>query len=646
MYSSPSKWGLGIKFSWIIILLLLLSEVLFAPQQVNGKSNNIVFLSPEEARLRALDHIKLQVDLGKTSQWENVTLSAPIILYDLTGNISGYLFQPIAGNKQWGYLVVSPIDIPNPILEYTAEGLSPILPLDSESELKITAARYTLVKDKPLYLGILNYGYELILNGERKYYDLMTSAVIPIDDSLTQTPFYMQVSKAQSTQGEQELQPQTPTGSSIIANIPDWNQFWGSYGCYSGCSPTAATNVIGFWDYSYGNLMDLSNYQAATDELRIYMSTQCSGSQGFTFVSNISGGMITYASAHGYQMTSGLISSWGSTASYEKYVGEIDAGRPMVVSLINLAGYGDHSVTGVGYDTGGGNYMVVHDNWPNTAENVKIQYGVGYSDIFINWFDPKNTLASTTVTLLGTKGDNGWYISPVQATISSTGYNLVSQIQYKIDAGNWQTYIAPFSVTGDGRHTVYYISQELYGTWDIERSRAINIDSTAPAGSVSIQNGAAQTQSTLVKLTALATDAASGVSTVRFRDPGQSWSNWFTYPTSLTWLLSGQTGRALTVEGQFKDKAGHISSVFVDNIVLNLYPAMPSSRGYWLVRSTWGASGTEYHSSQYALNGTLGQPAIVSSMQNENYVLKSGYWAQSNFIIPPRSEVFLPIVFK
>ncbi len=52
----------------------------------------------------------------------------------------------------------------------------------------------------------------------------------------------------------------------------------------------------------------------------------------------------------------------------------------MVVDVIEHATYNNHSVAGVGYDTNG-NYIIVHDNWPSTGEDVYLQYGSGYSSI-------------------------------------------------------------------------------------------------------------------------------------------------------------------------------------------------------------------------------------------------------------------------
>jgi hypothetical protein len=234
------------------------------------------------------------------------------------------------------------------------------------------------------------------------------------------------------------------------------------------------------------------------------------------------------------------------------------------------------------------------------------------------------------MSLSGTTGDNGWYKSAVQVTLSAadnSGGSGVSQTQYKIDTGNWQTYSTPFSVSTDGTHTVYYKSVDIKGNWETEKSTIVRIDAAAPNGSLAIQNGSTQTYSTVVNLNTQANDATSGVAAVRFRDSAQaSWSIWYA-PGSTFWQLIGSHGQTVSVEAQFKDNAGNVSAVYSDSITINLYPVRPFSSLYVLQSSTFGAVGMQVNSSQYVLNGTAGQPTIIGQMVSSNYRMNSGYWA-------------------
>ena len=71
--------------------------------------------------------------------------------------------------------------------------------------------------------------------------------------------------------------------------------------------------------------------------------------------------------------------------SFTAYMTEIDNYRPVAVLVNNHEIYGDHSISGFGYDydPNGQNfrYMIVHDTWGSTPEDDWVQFGVGYSRI-------------------------------------------------------------------------------------------------------------------------------------------------------------------------------------------------------------------------------------------------------------------------
>jgi hypothetical protein len=81
----------------------------------------------------------------------------------------------------------------------------------------------------------------------------------------------------------------------------------------------------------------------------------------------------------------------------------------------------------------------------------------------------------------------------------------------------------------------------------------IKIDKTVPKGSITINDGAASTTSTQVKLALSAEDATSGVAQMRFFD--SIYGEWENYATSKLWTF--KTGDAYkTVYVQFRDNAG------------------------------------------------------------------------------------------
>jgi hypothetical protein len=98
-----------------------------------------------------------------------------------------------------------------------------------------------------------------------------------------------------------------------------------------------------------------------------------------------------------------------------------------------------------------------------------------------------NTSPITSQSIAGTIGDNGWYRSAVQiafSAIDNSGGSGVSQTKYQIDSntGTWLIYTAPFSISTNGIHTVYYKSVDVAGNWETEKNTTFKIDSTSPTG--------------------------------------------------------------------------------------------------------------------------------------------------------------------
>lgn len=375
-------------------------------------------LEMDDARQAALERIRTEQASGRAPFWDDAVLQDPIPLYDLTGEVVAYLFPVTAHGKPAGYLTLSAFALPNPVLEFATEGDHPL----SGAVSRIRAlGREPLTLERSLYLGLLAYGYEVPSStpGERAVFDLLSGGTIRVSEAEARVPLRQKVvAQAIFTPSSPApVQPLTSIASyALISGVPDWNQFWGSYGCYSGCSPTAATNVMGYWDnHGYGNLIYGSDWQGAVNEMRTHMGTWCGqDGGGWTNVGNISPGISAYAQAHGYTFASELwCDGCAASPTYDNYRGQIDAGRPLVVDVGNHYTYGSHSVTGVGYETSGP-YMIVHDNWSSTGENVYLQYGTGYSWIFMHTVAPGGSSGDTTPP-------SGDYTSPANgATVGRT----------------------------------------------------------------------------------------------------------------------------------------------------------------------------------------------------------------------------------
>ncbi|HEX7333238.1 MAG TPA: PQQ-binding-like beta-propeller repeat protein [Pyrinomonadaceae bacterium] len=121
----------------------------------------------------------------------------------------------------------------------------------------------------------------------------------------------------------------------------------------------------------------------------------------------------------------------------------------------------------------------------------------------------------TQATGSGTAGTNGWYRSAVHVSLAATD-NLsgVQTTFYKVDGGTTRTYTTPFSVSGNGSHTVNFWSVDKATNTETMGSLAVNIDSNQPGVTCNVSPATAAKSSNPVTITVTghATDTVSGVS--------------------------------------------------------------------------------------------------------------------------------------
>ena len=94
------------------------------------------------------------------------------------------------------------------------------------------------------------------------------------------------------------------------------------------------------------------------------------------------------------------------------------------------------------------------------------------------------TAPTTTASLAGTLGSNGWYRGPVTATLQATDPDDASSTlvtNYSRDGGaTWLTYTAPVTFSDDGQHTLQYRSVDQASNLEATHSVSFNIDQTPP----------------------------------------------------------------------------------------------------------------------------------------------------------------------
>jgi hypothetical protein len=457
------------KNSFLKYFLLLL--LLLALNTSTGLAQTPV-IAPSLARDLAFSQI--QRASSRLQQWQGAIPGAIIPHYDLDNQLSAYVFSVVKDGKIVGSITISAPQLTNPVLEYsTAAPRSQSSLADSQILAETLGTR--LDSSHPLYLGMLAYFYRLESNGPSKLVEMSTQRVFQLEN-LLDLPVEDQ-SKNQISKLEDQAEN---IASKVPAIAPAQTSFkllkGPDYSWYRGCGPTATANVMGHWsDRGYPNLVyggSAGNYSGTIDRLAELMHTSPEGWTNLPIDDDIR----KFASERGYSFKS----TETVNPSYSRYTQSIDAHRPIVVLVNGHDLYGDHFITGFGYEYDPNDinyrYMIVHDTWGSTPTDYWVQFGAGYKKIWFDTVEPPSIQVDSTppssyvldqpsfqtepdfrVDWSGTDNPGGWGLE---------GYDVQVRIG---EVGEWTDWLTHT----EGTEAIFYGNR---GDTVYFRSRAYDID--------------------------------------------------------------------------------------------------------------------------------------------------------------------------
>jgi len=180
----------------------------------------------------------------------------------------------------------------------------------------------------------------------------------------------------------------------------------------------------------------------------------------------------------------------------------------------------------------------------------------------------------TTITI----GSPSYSVPPVLFVSSSTPFTLsatddlsgVKETQYSIDGAPWQAYTAPFSLSGDGLHTISYRSIDNAGNVEITQTPSVTVDATSPMTAISVgepqyHDGTTLFVSPLTPISLTAVDAASGVERTEYSIDGSPFS-------AYTLLLLLPVEGSHTIAYRSRDNLGNVEEAKTLTVTVDQTP--------------------------------------------------------------------------
>lgn len=199
---------------------------------------------------------------------------------------------------------------------------------------------------------------------------------------------------------------------------------------------------------------------------------------------------------------------------------------------------------------------------------------------------PDTTPPTTSISVLGTSGDNGWYVSDVDVTLAGVdeaGGSGVKSTEYSFDGTTWLDYAGPVTVSAEGVTTLYYRSTDNADNVEVAKSWTIKIDKTPPTingATVGSPNAAGWFNGDVV-VHFTASDAVSGIATV-------------TPDVTVTAEGVGQSVTGTAVDNAGNSADATVFGIDIDKTLPEIVIGIPAEEGVYIlgvsVAADWSAS--------------------------------------------------------
>jgi YD repeat-containing protein len=203
------------------------------------------------------------------------------------------------------------------------------------------------------------------------------------------------------------------------------------------------------------------------------------------------------------------------------------------------------------------------------------------------------TIDTTAPTTTASPG-GGFYGAPqaVTLTCDDGSGSGCDKIYHTTDGSTPTTsspvYSSPINISV--MTTLKFFSRDFAGNSETVKTEIYTLDTTLPTGTITIDSGAALTNSTTVTLT-LSCNDANGCSQMQFSNDNITYSTPEPFASTKVWTLSPGDG-IKTVYIKFRDAAGNWSNPFIDTITAcSSSSARIGSTSYTTLQAAYNAAG-------------------------------------------------------
>ncbi|HUL38664.1 MAG TPA: Ig-like domain-containing protein [Methanomassiliicoccales archaeon] len=199
-------------------------------------------------------------------------------------------------------------------------------------------------------------------------------------------------------------------------------------------------------------------------------------------------------------------------------------------------------------------------DWAGNAEAIQV---IG--------FGIDSTPPECSASVNGTPGNDGWYVSSIEVELNaSDAISGVHLIQYALDAGQWQNYTSPLTISSPGSHSLLFRSEDVAGNVQEATELILQVDDSAPSCGLDLSGIAGGNGWFLSEVVLIpnGSDQGSGIDSYHYRMDSGDWS-------TLTGNLTINAEGAHVIESYAVDKAGNVGPTISRQVWIDTAP--PSS---------------------------------------------------------------------